>query len=145
VAAASLALAAALSPALAAGAPPAAPPATVRVIVDTYVPRSVQCGDDRCTTMIPAAPRYRVRAAGVNVGAARVALYRRNGAMMRSWPSRALRAAGTPVGGAPYGVLELRTDVLSCPGRPNAYFRVRDPGTGRWSARQPVTVGCFGS
>jgi hypothetical protein len=110
----------------------------LRTAISTYVPPHVTCDGDVCTTTSDDAARYRVRADRINVGQARVVLF-------SSSTRRALRSWWVSVPAntsAPGGYLSFRTGMLQCPGAANAYFRVQDGSSGRWSVRLYVATGC---
>ena len=83
-------------------------------------------------------PRYWVHADGINVGMARVALFRSGQTKAAlSWLVRARPRASDP-GGELF--LQLRLPV--CGRRPNAIIRVRDPLSLLWSSSRPIATGC---
>ena len=85
-------------------------------------------------------PRYWVRADGINVGMARVALFWPGaGKPAMSWPVRA-----RPRSAAPGGELLFTSRLPVCGRHPNAVIRVRDPLSLRWSSPRPVATGCAG-
>jgi hypothetical protein len=81
---------------------------------------------------------YRVQADAINVGVARVAVFRPGPAgPARSWSVVARRS---PKG--PGGELSLDTRLPACTTHPNAIVRVRDPSSGRWSSSRRIAMGC---
>jgi hypothetical protein len=82
-------------------------------------------------------PRYLVTTDHINLGRATVALYASSGARLATWSKAVVDDPAVPG-----GRLTLRSGVLSCYGQRNAYFKVRDPSSGRWSAPVYVTRGC---
>ena len=81
-----------------------------------------------------------MRADGINVGMARVALFWPDAAgPTKSWPARARRRS-KGFG----GVVSFKTPLPVCGSRPNAIIRVRDPLSLRWSSARPVATGCTG-
>lgn len=80
--------------------------------------------------------RYRVQTGQINVGTARVVLFRSaTRTSIRSW-----RVTVPTHPSAPGGMLFFRTGVAQCRGATNAYFRVQDGSSTRWSARVFVCV-----
>jgi hypothetical protein len=78
--------------------------------------------------------RYYVRTDRLNVGLARVVLFNSTTrTSIRSW-----RFSVPQNPSAPGGLLSFRTVYVLCSGAPNAYFRVQDGSSGRWSSRQFV-------
>ena len=79
----------------------------------------------------PLPRKYAVRTDRINVGQARVTLFssatRRT---IRSW-----RVLVPPNPSAPGGQLSFSTGVLQCSGVTNAYFRIQDGTSTRWSSR----------
>ncbi len=86
--------------------------------------------------------RYSVRADGLHLGQASVVLFRLSDGTAL-WSSS---ATVTPYRSLSGGWVEIQTGVVDCAGgantAPNAYFRVQDGVSGRWSNRQYVTTGC---
>jgi len=82
-------------------------------------------------------PRYRLTTDHINLGTAVVVLYKANGAKIASWSKP---VADDPA--VPGGRLTLRTGQLVCNGGRDAYFKVRDPSSGRWSAPVYIALGC---
>ena len=81
---------------------------------------------------------YRVHADGINVGIARVALFRPGQTRpVRSWPVAAHRSAK-----GPGGELSFDTRLPVCTTHPNAIVRVRDPSSLRWSSSRRIATGC---
>jgi hypothetical protein len=81
---------------------------------------------------------YRVHADGINVGLARVAIFRPGQATpARSWSVVARRSAK-----GPGGELSLDTRLPVCTAPPNAIVRVRDPSSLRWSSSRRIATGC---
>jgi hypothetical protein len=109
----------------------------VRIAVNTWIPNTGSCDGDVCTKTSDDAPRYRVIADRLNVGSAFIGLYRLSDGR-RLWS----RWVTVPGKGGPGGVLSYRTDRLRCSGPSNAYFRVMDGSSHRWSARVNVATGC---
>lgn len=109
----------------------------IRTAVDTYVPAQAPCNASVCSRTSDDAARYRIRADRINVGSAYVGLYRIDGTRISWW--RVSVPANTK---APGGFFSLATGRLQCDGSANAYFRVKDGSSGRWSSRQYVTTGC---
>lgn len=115
----------------------------VRTAIRTWRPNPVRCDGDVCTTNNDDALRYRVVADRLNVGQALIILVRTDQGQPRQVWHAYVSVRAHP--SAPGGFLSYPTDRLQCDGAgtaPNAYFRVRDGSSGRWSARQPVTIGC---
>jgi hypothetical protein len=121
------------------------------LFVRTYFVHDPTCAQDE--TCQPATPYYRLRVERINVGTARVALCKRGGLDERGDPRtcrtghdrllRSWRVAVQPRAGGPGGVLRWwRSPIHRCPGPWNAYFRVRDPSSGRWSSSGHVTTLC---
>jgi hypothetical protein len=109
----------------------------VRTALRSYVPEQPSCDGSVCTRTSDDAPRYRLVADRINVGQALVVLVRIGG-RTTSWR---VPVPAHPT--APGGWLSFRTGQLQCGGgNPNAYFRVQDGSSGRWSARQYVRLGC---
>ena len=84
---------------------------------------------------------YRVRADGINVGVARVALF---------WPGQTTPARSWPVVARPStkgpgGELSLDTRLPVCATPTNAIVRVRDPSSLRWSSSRRIATGCASS
>lgn len=78
--------------------------------------------------------RYHVRTDRVNIGSARVVLFNSSTrSSIRAW-----RVSVPQNPAAPGGLLSFRTLYVLCSGAPNAYFRVQDGSSGRWSSRQFV-------
>lgn len=74
---------------------------------------------------------FRVKVTQINVGRARVVLFRSTTrTAIRSWT---VLVAQHPT--APGGTLSYRTDRRPCVGTANAYFRVQDGSSTRWSSR----------
>ena len=71
-----------------------------------------------------------MRADHLNVGTATVLLHRTDTGREKVWHPRV-----GPNPSAPGGLLVFASGMLRCSGAPNAYFAVRDPTSGRWSAR----------
>jgi hypothetical protein len=112
----------------------------LRTAIRAWRPNPVQCDGDVCSTTNDDAPRYRVVADRINVGRALVILVRTDrGTPRRIWSRWASVHAHPTTAG---GLLSYRTDQLQCGGPPNAYFRVKDGSSGRWSSRRPVSIGC---
>jgi hypothetical protein len=81
---------------------------------------------------------YRVHADGINVGVARVAIFRPGQATpSRSWSVIARRSAK-----GPGGELSLDTRLPVCTTHPDAILRVRDPSSLRWSSSRRIATGC---
>lgn len=81
---------------------------------------------------------YRVHADGINVGVARIAVFRPGQTRpMRSWPVVARRSAK-----GPGGELSFDTRLPVCTTHPNAIVRVRDPSSLRWSSSRRIATGC---
>lgn len=75
--------------------------------------------------------RYRVQTGQINIGTARVVLFRSaTRTSIKSW-----RVPVSPHPSAPGGMLFFRTPVTRCSGATNAYFRVQDGSSTRWSGR----------
>jgi hypothetical protein len=78
--------------------------------------------------------RRLVACAGANVAQAYLGLYRLSTrAVIRGW-----RITVKPSSTTPGGTFYVRTPVPACSGPPNAYFRVRDGSSLRWSIRKYV-------
>jgi hypothetical protein len=111
---------------------------TVHVWLTLYRPPQPPCTGDVCSRTSDDAQRYRVRADHLNVGVATVLLHRTDTGRERVWHPRV-----GPNANAPGGLLVFASGMLRCtPGAPNAYFAVRDPVSGIWSARIAVRTGC---
>ncbi len=113
----------------------------VRVALGHYNVQRMTCNDGTCSITSDDASRYLVRADRVNLGQALVVLFRivDRKAIWSTW------AHVTPYTAAPGGWIVVRTGALDCSGAsaaPNAYFRVKDGFSGRWSSPQYVTTGC---
>ena len=81
---------------------------------------------------------YRVHADGINIGVARVAVFRPGQTRpVRSWPVVARRSAK-----GPGGELSFDTRLPVCTTHPNAIVRVRDPSSLRWSSSRRIATGC---
>ena len=94
----------------------------------------VKVGDDGGTRT------YWVHADGINVGVARVALFRPGQSRPAlSWPVLARRSAK-----GPGGQLRFDTRLPVCGTRRNAIIRVRDPSSRRWSSSRRIATGCAG-
>ena len=110
----------------------------VRIGLGTYNAQQRTCNGDTCSITSDDAPRYLVRGDRLNVGQALVVLFRSS--TRRSIWYRWVTVAPNP--SAP-GRGGLRADRRSSvPGSHNAYFRVKDGSSGRWSSPQYVTTGC---
>jgi hypothetical protein len=98
-----------------------------------------QCTGDVCTsTSTDNIPRFRLHADHVNVGWVRVELRRADTrALLHVWSVYA-----TPVGITPGGRVDLDTGYFDCAGKLDSYFTIRDPSSGRWSARNYVSSIC---
>ena len=81
---------------------------------------------------------YRVHADGINVGVARVAIFRPG----RATPARSWSVAARPSAMGPGGELWLDTRLPVCTTHPNAILRVRDPSSLRWSSSRRIATGC---
>ncbi len=114
----------------------------VRVSLGTYPPELATCVGAVCAVASQFDARYVVRADRINVGEALVVLFRNSD----DTPIWSKSVPVTPYGSQPGGWLSVQTGILDCAGGantpPNAYFRVRDGVSGRWSIRQYVTAGC---
>jgi hypothetical protein len=89
--------------------------------------------------------RYLVTTVRINTGQARVVLYRRaTRRPIRSWTvSVPANVTGGGVGIVlPGGLLSLKTGIPPCHrgSATNAYFKVQDASSTRWSSQQPVCV-----
>ncbi len=117
----------------------------VSVTLGTYPPKVATCVGAVCTVASGFDARYVVRVDQINVGQALVVLFR-NSDDAQLWSET---VPVTPYGTRPGGWLSVQTGILDCGGgantAPNAYFRVKDEASGRWSIRQYVTTGCAGS
>jgi len=113
-----------------------------QVTVGTYTPKLATCLGAVCTVASDYDARYVVRADQVNLGEALVVLFR-NSDDTQIW-SKSVPV--TPYATRPGGWLSVQTGILDCAGgantAPNAYFRVQDGFSGRWSIPQYVTTGC---
>lgn len=78
---------------------------------------------------------YEVNVTNVNAGEVYIGFYKSNGTLIKGRYAPARTAA---VGGR----VAWLTSHLFCNGRHNAYFRVKDMTSGRWSERVPATAGC---
>jgi len=76
-------------------------------------------------------PRFRVQTGQINVGSARVVLFRSS--TRRSIKSWQVSVPQHPT--APGGMLFFKTGIPQCRGAANAYFRVQDGSSTRWSSR----------
>jgi hypothetical protein len=109
----------------------------IRVWMGTWHPNPVHCDGDICTTNNDDAARYRVMSDRINTGQAYVKLARLNGTLIEGkW----ITVSANP--NAPGGSFGYNSSQLLCTGSPNAYFRVYDGSSHRWSNKQYVTVGC---
>jgi hypothetical protein len=102
-------------------------------------PDTKTCDGDVCSIRPDGATMHRVVVTNINAGTAYVGLYRRS-------DRRPLWGRRVPVPALPRqpgGRLDVRTNRLVCRGEPNAYFRVKDLTSGRWSVRIPVRTGCY--
>lgn len=61
---------------------------------------------------------------------------------IRTWRPNPVRCDGDVCTTNNDDALRYRVVADGAGTAPNAYFRVRDGSSGRWSARQPVTIGC---
>ena len=83
---------------------------------------------------------YRVHADAINIGVARVGLFRPGQTTpARSWPVIARRSAK-----GPGGELSFDTRLPACTTHPDAIVRVRDPSSRRWSSSRWIATGCAG-
>jgi hypothetical protein len=116
--------------------------ARARVTVGTYAPKLATCVGGVCTVASGYNARYVVRADQLNLGEALVVLFRNSD----DKPIWSTSAPVTPYATRPGGWLSVQTGILDCAGgantAPNAYFRVQDGFSGRWSIPQYVTTGC---
>jgi hypothetical protein len=110
---------------------------TVHAWTTYYRPSQQPCTGDPCTRSSDDAQRIRVRADHINLGTATVVLHRTDTGQEKVWHPRV-----GPNPSAPGGLLVVASGMLRCTGAPNAYFAVRDPASGRWSARVNVRTGC---
>jgi hypothetical protein len=110
---------------------------SIRVALGTYRPAQPPCTSDVCTRTSDDALRYRVRADRLNIGTARLVLYRLDGRYITGW---VVSVRANP--SAPGGYLSFPTGKLQCSGAANSYFRVIDGSSGRRSDRLYVTTGC---
>ena len=114
----------------------------VRVTLGTYAPSLATCVGAVCAIASDYDARYVVRADQINVGQAAVLLFRRSD----DTPIWSTSVQVTPYGTRPGGWVSVQTGILDCAGgantAPNAYFRVKDGVSGRWSIPQYVTTGC---
>ena len=114
----------------------------VRVTLGTYAPRPATCVGAVCAIASDYDARYVVRADQINLGQAAVVLFRRSD----DTPIWSTSVQVTPYGTRPGGWVSVQTGILNCAGgantAPNAYFRVKDGVSGRWSIPQYVTTGC---
>jgi len=110
----------------------------VRIWLGTYSAQQQTCNGNVCSQTSDDAPRFVLYADRLNTGAALVALFR--GSTGRSIWFRYVTAM--PNGSAPGGRLAVQTGQLKCGGANNAYFRVKDVSSGRWSSPLWVSSGC---
>ncbi|MGZ4334131.1 MAG: hypothetical protein ACXVRJ_07630 [Gaiellaceae bacterium] len=114
----------------------------VRVSLGTYPPEVAICVGAVCAVASDFDARYVVRADRINVGQALVVLFR----IPDDTPLWSESVPVTPYGTGPGGWLSVQSGILDCAGgantAPNAYFRVKDDVSGRWSIPQYVTTGC---
>ena len=114
----------------------------VRVTLGTYSLQQATCNGDACTITSDYTNRYVVRADRVNLGLALVVLFRKPD----DTPIWSRLVSVTPYGTLAGGWLSVQTGLLDCAGgantAPNAYFRVRDGVSSRWSIPEYVTTGC---
>lgn len=101
-------------------------------------PDTTTCDGDVCTRQFDGGPRHRVVVTNVNVGRVWLGVYVPGVASPRSGEY----VTATRVAGRPGGVAVFRTNLPICSGTPNAYFRVKDMTSGRWSLRRPVSTRC---
>ena len=111
--------------------------ATLHAWTTYYRPSQQPCTGDPCTQSSDDAQRIRVRADHINLGTATVLLHRTDTGREKVWHPRV-----GPNPSAPGGLLVFASGLLRCTGAPNAYFVVRDPASGRLSARLNVRTGC---
>ncbi len=120
-------------------------PVAVHVTFGTYSPKLSTCVDTVCAVGSDYDARYVVRADLLNPGQALVVLSR----LSDDTTIWSVSVPVTPYGTRPGGWLSVRTGILDCAGgantAPNAYFRVKEGVSGRWSNRQYVTTGCSAS
>jgi hypothetical protein len=99
-------------------------------------PNTTTCDGNVCTTENDSAVRHRVVVTNINVGKATLRLVRSSDRrILKSWT-----VTSSPFGAG--GRVAFKTNQLVCSGTPNAYFRIQDPVSGRWSAQQFVRTGC---
>jgi hypothetical protein len=108
----------------------------VRTWTNYYRPSQQPCTGNPCTQTSDDAQRIRVRADHINLGTATVILHRTDTGREKVWHPQVV-----PNPSAPGGLLVFASG-MRCAGTPNAYFAVRDPASGRWSARVSVRTGC---
>jgi hypothetical protein len=100
-------------------------------------PDTRTCDGDVCTIAHDGTTNHLVIVENINLGRAYLGLFRPGGGRpIDYWYTTAVPA------GRPGGRATFRTDRLVCAGTPNAYFRVKDMTSGRWSDRKPVRTGC---
>ena len=81
---------------------------------------------------------YRVHADAINVGIARVALFRPGATRPAlSWP-----VVARPSAKGPGGELSFDTRLPACTTHLDAILRVRDPSSLRWSSSRRIATGC---
>ncbi|GAA2926832.1 hypothetical protein GCM10020221_23450 [Streptomyces thioluteus] len=113
---------------------------SARLWKTTWTP-GPRCNGDTCTTTNDH-PRIKLNGDHYNFGQVK-AFVRRSSDNRLLWSGSATARAQQGHAGGSFGI---RTDVIDCsrPGqRPNGYAQAYDVVSGRWSARVPVTIGCY--
>lgn len=112
---------------------------SVLVTMSTWMtPNTTTCDGNTCTTSNDSTTRHRILVTNINAGTAFLGLYRSSDrSRIRSW-----RVQTIPVPERPGDRVAFKTNQLVCSGQPNAYFRVKDPTSARWSVRHFVRIGC---
>lgn len=110
----------------------------LNMTLSKYSPNTTTCNGDTCTTTSDDAPRWKVTVNQINLGHPTLRLFRSSdGHALQSWS-----VTSSAVAGQPGGRVAFQTGKLVCPGATNAYFRIQDPSSGRWSAPRYIRTGC---
>ncbi|WP_372407291.1 hypothetical protein [Streptomyces luteireticuli] len=101
-----------------------------------------RCNGDTCTTTNDH-PRIQLHGDHYNYGKVNVSIWRNSDTRHAFWSSSVTAHAQQGRAG---GAFDIDTKVVDCSrkgSRPNGYAQAYDVVSGRWSARVPVTVGCY--